>query len=210
MRTADWEFGQSRLLAARTAVSVVSVRSKPMLLCRSYLPARVSVRCRCSRQVRTLSPAEQSWSGNRNSFPIVLICVGLLVLATALWAFVRRRRRAPKPPHPHHASIDTSIITEMDASTRPGHSRHISELSGSSSGYRSTIAPLGTMSELDEHTETTVRHELEDKTDTAAWALNVQRQHTPQYELPANEIDRIQSPQSASVAWSSSQRSRRD
>jgi hypothetical protein len=113
---------------------------------------------------------------------------GILVAAAALWMlFSRRKRRNANIPAvvPVEEKIDDAV------DDRPSHLRHLSELSGVSTavstGLRKSFIPGETVYEADNSGEV---HEMDGKTDTAAWARNqaAHRERTEAFELEGDGV----------------------
>jgi hypothetical protein len=131
------------------------------------------------------SPLDQpSTSKKLGTGAIVGVAVGsvsgVLLAAVAIWLLFLKRKRASQASLP--PNVDNKVILEDEE--RPGHSRHVSELSGTSTlrVRKSTFTNGDTVYEADDSGQL---HELEDKTDTAAWIQNqenIQRRGTERTE----------------------------
>jgi Eukaryotic aspartyl protease len=111
---------------------------------------------------------------------------GAILLAALLFWYFHRRKRHDKEPVDEKTDLAAAAererrqtvgstlsgVTEMDAASdqRPRHSRQISELSDSSGDQLRTFKPPDVIYEMDGQKA----HELEDGTDTTAWAQNQQ------------------------------------
>jgi hypothetical protein len=109
---------------------------------------------------------------------------GVILLAALLFWYFRRRRRVHKEPVDEKMDVAAaserrqtvgstlSGVTELDGASdqRPRHSRQISELSDSSGDQLRTFKPPDVIYEMDGQKA----HELDDGTDTTAWAQNQQ------------------------------------
>jgi len=103
--------------------------------------------------------------------------LGILLVAIIIKLIFLRRK-----PRPGSLSMDEKTYGEIDPHFPSGvteidgrpqqHSRHISELSGSTPGVRSPDGASAILCEVGEDAEVPIRHELEAKTDTEAWTRN--------------------------------------